>query len=335
MDDRKTWAALERREFLTSAMASLVWGGFGARALANQESPSGGVPTRPLGRSGERVSIVGLGGYHIGIPEQREAIAIMHEAIDEGMTFFDNSWDYHDGGSEEVMGKALETGGRRDKVFLMTKVCDRDYKGAKQHLEESLRRLKTDRIDLWQFHEINWEVDPEWIFERGGIKAAIEARQEGKVRHIGFTGHRRPAHHLAMIERDFDWDTAQMPISLLDAHYHSFQSQVLPACQEKGISVIGMKALASGNMPRELEIPASTCRRFALSLPIATLVCGIQSRDDLRQDLDMARSFQPILEDEMNQLLAKTETVGGQGELEPWKSPGYGSRYHREQHDSS
>ena len=334
MDHRIRRALLERREFLTGAMASLAWGGFGARAMASQESPSGGVPTRPLGRNGERVSIVGLGGYHIGIPDQKEAIAVMHEAIDEGMTFFDNSWDYHSGGSEEVMGKALETGGRRDKVFLMTKVCDRDYEGAKQHLEDSLRRLKTDRIDLWQFHEINWEEDPEWIFERGGIKAAIEARKEGKVRHIGFTGHRRPAHHLAMIERKFDWDTAQMPISLLDAHYHSFQNEVLPACQEEGVSVIGMKALASGKIPKVLEISASTCRRFALSLPIATLVCGIQSRDDLRQDLEMARAFQPILEGEMKELLAETESAGSEGKLEPWKSPRYGSRYHREQHSS-
>jgi aryl-alcohol dehydrogenase-like predicted oxidoreductase len=314
-------------------MTTLAAGGFGRQALALQNDSDAGIPTRPLGRSGERIPIVGLGGYHIGNPEENEAIRIMHEAIDEGMTFFDNSWDYHDGGSEQVMGKALATGGRRDKVFLMTKVCDRDYDGARRHLEDSLRRLKTDHLDLWQFHEINWDVDPEWLFEKGGIKAAIEAREQGKVRYIGFTGHRDPAHHLKMIAQPFEWDTAQMPINLLDAHYRSFQKQVVPTCQRRQISVIGMKALGGGILPSQLEIPASVCRRFALSLPITSLVCGIQSRENLRQDLDMARSFSPISEQEMRRLLADTEQSGADGKLEPWKTAEYGSRHHREQHE--
>ncbi len=292
-----------------------------------------GVPTRPLGRTGERIPIVGLGGYHIGNPEEREAIRIMHEAIDEGMTFFDNSWDYHDGGSEQVMGKALATEGRRDKVFLMTKVCDRDYEGAKRHLEDSLKRLQTDRIDLWQFHEINWDVDPDWVLEKGGLRAAIEARQQGKVRYIGFTGHRNPAHHLKMLAKPFEWDTVQMPINLLDAHYRSFQQQVLPVCGKQKVSVIGMKALGSGLIPQRLQIDASICRRFALTLPITTLVCGIESRENLRQDLAMARSFQPVSEPEMERLLAQVATPGKGGELEPWKGTGYGSRHHREQHE--
>jgi predicted aldo/keto reductase-like oxidoreductase len=214
----------------------------------------------------------------------------------------------------------------------MTKVCDRDYQGAKRHLEESLRRLKTDRIDLWQFHEINWDVDPEWIFEKGGIKAAIEARQQGKVRYIGFTGHRDPSHHLKMIAQSFDWDSVQMPINLLDAHYRSFQNDVVPKCREKKISVIGMKALGGGRIPQELSIPASTCRRFALSLPISTLVCGIESRANLQQDLDMARTFKPISQAEIKRLLAETKKPGSDGRLEPWKSTDYGSRHHREQH---
>jgi predicted aldo/keto reductase-like oxidoreductase len=217
----------------------------------------------------------------------------------------------------------------------MTKVCDRDYQGAKRHLEDSLRRLKTDHIDLWQFHEINWDVDPEWVFEKGGIKAAIEARQQGKVRYIGFTGHRDPSHHLKMLARTFDWDAVQMPINLLDAHYRSFQKDVVPVCREKNISVIGMKALGGGTIPQELRLPASTCRRFALSLPIATLVCGIKSRADLRQDLEMARTFQPISQGEMKQLLAGAETLGSDGKLEPWKTADYGSRHHREQHADS
>jgi aryl-alcohol dehydrogenase-like predicted oxidoreductase len=335
MDGQTTQRLVQRREFLQATAATLAWGGFGAQALAMQRDGDGGIPTRPLARTGEFVPIVGLGGYHIGVPDEKEAISIMHEAIDEGMTFFDNAWDYHDGGSEEVMGKALSTGGRRDKIFLMTKVCDRDYQGARRHLEDSLRRLKTDRIDLWQFHEINWDVDPEWIFEKGGIKAAIEARQQGKVRYIGFTGHRDPAHHLKMLSQSFDWDTAQMPINLLDAHYRSFQHEVLPACREKNISVIGMKALGSGRFPQELGISASTCRRFALSLPITTLVCGIQSRAELRQDLKMARAFEPISQDEIKRLLADTETPGGDGKLEPWKTTDYGSRHHRDQHANS
>ena len=335
MDNRTNKTLEQRRRFLKAATATLAWGGFGAQALSMQQDSSDGIPTRPLGRSGQRIPIVGLGGYHIGLPDENEAINIMHEAIDQGMTFFDNAWDYHDGRSEEVMGKALASGGRRDKVFLMTKVCDRDYQGAKRHLDDSLRRLKTDRIDLWQFHEINWDVDAEWLFEKGGIKAAIESRQQGKVRHIGFTGHRDPAHHLKMLERTFDWDTVQMPINLLDAHYRSFQNDVVPVCRNKGISVIGMKALGGGRIPDQLHIPASTCRRFALSLPIATLVCGIKSRENLRQDLEMARAFKPISQDEMKNLLAKTETRGSDGKLEPWKTTDYGSRHHREQHADS
>lgn len=332
MDNRTNQVLMRRREFLKAATATLAWGGFGAEALAMQDDGDDGIATRPLGRTGERVPIIGLGGYHIGVPEEKEAIRIMHEAIDQGMTFFDNAWDYHNGGSEEVMGKALATGGRRDKVFLMTKVCDRDYQGAKRHLEDSMRRLKTDRIDLWQFHEINWDVDPEWVFEKGGIRAAVEARQQGKVRYIGFTGHRDPSHHLKMIARAFDWDTVQMPINLLDAHYRSFQNEVVPACRDKNISVIGMKALGGGRIPKDLRIPASTCRRFALSLPIATLVCGVKSQADLRQDLEMARAFKPISQREMKRLLAETEIPGSDGKLEPWKTTDYGSRHHREQH---
>ena len=323
---------LERRDFLKAAMASLAASGFGRQALAMQQESDTGIPTRPLGRSGERIPIVGLGGYHVGIPEQTEAIRIMHEAIDEGMTFFDNAWDYHSGGSEEVMGKALATGGRRNKVFLMTKVCDRDYQGVKKNLDDSLRRLKTDHLDLWQFHEINWAVDSEWLFERGAVKAAIEARKAGKVRYIGFTGHRATAHHLRMIDQPFAWDTVQMPINLLDAHYDSFQKKVVPVCNDKKIAVIGMKALAGGRLPDNVGIPAESCRRFALSLPITSLVCGIQSRENLRQDLAMARNFRPVSEDEMKELLADTQKAGSDGKLEVWKTTGYGGRYHREQH---
>jgi aryl-alcohol dehydrogenase-like predicted oxidoreductase len=325
--------APKRREFLKASAASLVGAGFAWNACAQQQDSPSGIPTRPLGTTGERVSIVGLGGYHIGTAEEPEALAIMHEAIDEGMTFFDNSWDYNAGRSEEVVGKALATGGRREKVFLMTKVCARDYDGAKQQLEESLRRLQTDHLDLWQFHEINWDVDPDWIFDRGALKCALEAQKAGKVRFIGFTGHKDIAFHLKMLAKPFDWDSVQMPINCLDAHYRSFQKNVVPECFRRKIAVIGMKALAGGVIPDELKIGADVCRRYALSLPITTLVCGIQSRENLRQDLAVARNFKPMSDAEMDRLRATTEAPGSDGKLERFKTTRYGSAYHFQQHE--
>jgi predicted aldo/keto reductase-like oxidoreductase len=322
-----------RREFLRLSAASLAAAGIGSTVLAQQQPSPAGLPKRPLGKTDQWVSIIGLGGHHIGIPAEKEAIAIIHEAIDEGITFFDNAWDYHNGGSEEKMGKALATGGRRQKVFLMTKCCARDYDGARQHLEDSLRRLQTETIDLWQFHEINWDVDPDWIFDRGALKYALEARQAGKIRYIGFTGHKDLAHHLKMLSKPFEWDTVQMPINCLDAHYRSFQTKVVPECVRRRIGVIAMKALAGGVIPSQLRITAETCRRFALSLPVSTLVCGIRSRDDLRQDVTIARNFQPMTPDEIDNLLAQTKGPGSDGKLEPFKTTRFGSEYHFKQHE--
>ncbi len=322
----------DRREFLRAAVASVTAAGVGSQVLADQRTESSGIPTRPLGKTGERVSIVGIGGYHIGTPEEKEAIAIMHEAIDQGMTFFDNSWDYNNGRSEEYMGKALATGGRRAKVFLMTKVCARDYDGARSQLEDSLRRLQTDVIDLWQFHEINWAVDSEWIYEQGALKFALEAQKAGKVRHIGFTGHKDPAFHLKMLATSYEWATVQMPINILDAQYRSFQKKVLPECTKRDIGAIGMKALSGGIIPDDLKVSAEMCRRFSLSLPICTLVCGIASRKDLQQDLAMARSFTPVTQEEIEDLLAGTAEVGGDGKFEKYKTTRYGSPYHFQQH---
>ena len=323
----------DRRDFIRVSAISLAAAGFDSTVLAGQQDSPAGIPTRPLGKTGERVSIVGLGGYHIGTPEEKEAIAIAHEAIDQGVTFFDNSWDYHQGGSEEVVGKALSSGGRRKKVFLMTKVCARDYQGARRHLEDSLRRLKTDVIDLWQFHEINWDVDPDWIFDRGALKYAQEARKAGKIRYIGFTGHKDISHHLKMLSKPFDWDTVQMPINILDAHYRSFQGKVVPECTRRKIGVIGMKALGGGVIPTKLGISAEVCRRFALSLPISTLVCGIRSRKDLQQDVGIARHFKPMPPGETKTLLAQTKEAGSDGKLEPFKTTRYGSAYHFKQHE--
>ena len=191
-----------RREFLHSTLAAGA--ALGVSGVA-EAADGKGLATRPLGKTGVNVSILCLGGWHIGaVKDEKEAIKIMHAAIDEGINFFDNAWDYHDGGSETVMGKALAADGKRKKVFLMTKNCARDGKGTRQHLEDSLKRLQTDVIDLWQFHEINWDEDPDWVFEKGGIRAAVEARQAGKVRFIGFTGHKHPKHHSALLDKPFE-----------------------------------------------------------------------------------------------------------------------------------
>lgn len=321
-----------RRRFLQAAVATLTAAGLGSRVLAKQEDSDLGIPTRPLGKTGERVSIVGLGGYHVGVPDEKEGIAIIHEAIDEGMTFFDNAWDYHAGGSEQLMGKALSTGQRRDKVFLMTKVCARDYEGARQHLEDSLRRLQTDVIDLWQFHEINWDIDAEWIYDRGALKFALEAQKAGKVRHIGFTGHKDASHHLKMLSTPYEWATVQMPVNVLDAHYRSFQKKVLPELTRRNIGAIGMKGLSGGLLVDELGVSAELCRRFSLTLPISTLVCGIRSRENLRQDLAMARAFKPITENDLEELLEQTSEPGEDGKWERYKTTRYGSAYHFKQH---
>ena len=182
----------------------------------------------------------------------------MHAAVDEGMTFFDNAWDYHDGYSEIVMGKALATG-RRDKVFLMTKGCDRDYAGAMRCIDESLKRLQTDYLDLWQFHEIVYDNDPDWVFEQGGIRAAIDAKQAGKIRHIGFTGHRDPRIHQTMLDKPFDWETVQLPINMMDAQFRSFLTEIVPQCVDRGAGVIGMKTLGGGVITGQAGISADTC----------------------------------------------------------------------------
>lgn len=322
-----------RREFLMAAAASLAAARLSGVAWGDQEVNFGGIPTRVLGRTGERVAIVGMGGAHIGAADDQEAIAILQEAVDEGMTFFDNAWDYGRGRCEELMGKAL-AGGRREKVFLMSKNCNRDYQGSMQHLEESLRRLQTDYLDLWQFHEVNYQDAPARIFDEGGMKAALEAKKAGKVRFIGFTGHKDIDLHADMLRRSDEWDTCQMPINILDAHYRSFQKNILPLCNQRNIGAIGMKALAGGRLPNTLGIDASLCRRFSLTLPISTLVCGIQSRENLHQDLAVARGFTPLTQEELLAFLERTEEAGKTGEHEQFKTTNrYDGPYHRQQHN--
>ena len=306
------------------------------QALAQQDSPNG-LPTRRLGRTDEQVSIMCLGGWHIGaVKDKTEAVRMMHAAIDEGMTFFDNAWDYHDGGSEEIMGRALAEPGKRDKVFLMTKNCERDYKGSMSNLDDSLRRMRTDRIDLWQFHEMVYDSDPDWVFEKGGLKAALEAQKAGKVRYIGFTGHKDPSIHVKMLNKPYDWATAQMPVNVMDAHYRSFQREVVPVCLARDVGVVGMKSLGGGSpaeIPTKTNLTHEECRRYALSLPVSTLVVGIQSMEELKAEIKIGRNFKPMDDDGKAVLVSKVADVAGDGRHERFKSTqSFDGAHHRRQH---
>lgn len=325
-----------RREFLQSSLAGAA--ALGAAGALEGADDSKGLPTRPLGKTGVNVSMLCLGGWHIGaVKDEKDAIKIMHAAIDEGMTFFDNAWDYHDGGSETIMGKALAMDGKRKKVFLMTKNCARDAKGTRQHLEDSLRRLQTDVLDLWQFHEINYDNDPDWIMDKGALSEALKAQKEGKVRFIGFTGHKSPHIHLKMLDKHA-WDTVQMPINLCDYHYRSFVHEVVPAANKKQIGVIGMKSLGGGADHKGRFIVEKLCtvdeaRHYALSQDIATLVVGIDSMDVLKQDLATARSFKKLSKEEIARLVAKVKGVATDGRHERFKSTQFfDGPYHQIQH---
>jgi predicted aldo/keto reductase-like oxidoreductase len=293
------------------------------------------IPKRPLGSTGEQISIIGVGGGHLGNPSLTAETVnrIIHHALDYGVNFLDNAWEYHEGRSEMLMGRAISD--RRDKVFLMTKVCARDRAGAERNLHDSLRRLRTDYIDLWQFHEVNYGNDPEWIFGPGGAaEAALAALEAGKVRFVGFTGHKDPAFHLKMLEYDFPWSSAQMPINVLDASFKSFLQNVVPVCNERNIGVIGMKGLGGhGELIEQGGIPAEDCRRFALSQPITCLVCGMTSLEQVEQDVGVARDFEPMSQEEQDSLIESTRGIAGDGHLELYKTTQrYDSQPHRDQH---
>jgi aryl-alcohol dehydrogenase-like predicted oxidoreductase len=331
-----TGSTTTRREFLIEAAASSVaLGALTADVLASQQPAAAtGLPTRLLGRTGERVSILCLGGWHIGsVKDSAEAIRMMHAAVDEGLTFFDNCWDYHDGGSEDVMGRALADG-HRDKVFLMTKNCERDYAGSMKCLDDSLRRLRTDRIDLWQFHEMVYDNDPDWVFDKGGLKAALEARKAGKVRYIGFTGHKDPRIHLSMLAKPFDWDTCQFPVNALDMHYRSFQKQVLPVCLKKNVGAIGMKGFGGGDgIARGAGLTAEEAYKYALSQPVASQVVGMATMEHLQQNVAMARNFKPLSDAEQAALVEKVKPFATDGRFEQFKSTqNFDGPVHRRQH---
>jgi predicted aldo/keto reductase-like oxidoreductase len=298
-----------------------------------------GIPLRPLGRTGQTVTLIGLGGYSSSVhPEEKESIRLIQRAVDEGITFLDNAWDYHDGGGEERMGKAISQGGCRDKVFLMTKCCGRTALEAQSNLEDSLRRLRTDHLDLWQFHEICYDNDPDWIFDKGGaIEYALKAKEQGKIRYLGFTGHKDPSIHLKMLDKPYAWATVQMPLNVMDSQFRSFQHKVLPTLNQRGIAPIGMKSLGgTGKLVSEGAVTIEEALRYVFSLPIATLVSGIDSEKVLEQNLKIVREFKPMTAEEKTAVEKKVRDVAGDGRYELFKtSKAFDGVVHRKQHGFS
>jgi uncharacterized protein len=294
------------------------------RPLTSYQSPApDAIPRRALGKTGEFISAIGLGGFHVGlVGTEREAIRIVHAAIEAGITFMDNAWEYHDGKSEDRMGKALA--GRRDQVFLMSKVCThgRDAKVAMRQLDESLRRLKTDYLDLWQVHEVAFYNDPERHFMKGGVIEALDrAKRQGKVRFVGFTGHKDPALHLRMLSYDYPFDSVQMPLNCFDATFRSFEQQVLPELHRRGIAPIGMKSMGGeGDMVKKKVVTAQEALSYAMSLPVATTVSGIDSMRVLRQNLAVARGFKPLPVRELQALRTRVVELAADGRFELYKT---------------
>jgi len=336
---------LSRRTFLKSAALAGA-GSLAARdAAASSASPQETnmpnqnvqVPRRPFGKTAEQVSILGVGGFHLGSAKDQQAVnTIVGKAIDAGVNFFDNAWEYHDGDSEERLGIALQ--GKRDKVILMTKVCThgRDKSVAMEQLEQSLRRLRTDHLDVWQIHEVVYYNDPDLIFRAdGAIEALAQAKKDGKVRFVGFTGHKDPSIHLKMLAHDFPFDTIQMPLNCFDARFRSFQERVLPEATKRGLAVLGMKSLGgSGEMVTHGGITPEEGLRYAMSVPgVATTISGMDSETILDQNLAIAASFSPMSAEERRALEDRCRTLGADGRFERFKTTTmYDGKMGREQH---
>jgi predicted aldo/keto reductase-like oxidoreductase len=315
---------LTRREFLGAMLTTSLLAGVAGPELwaAGAEN---GIPYRKLGRTGERLSLVGLGGYHIGMQsDELDSIKIIRAALDGGINFLDNCWDYNGGNSEVRMGKALRDG-YRQKAFLMTKIDGQTKKAAAAQIDESLRRLQTDHIDLLQFHEVIRMTDPERIFAPGGgMEAVLEAKKAGKVRYIGFTGHKNPAVHLHMLEtaatHQFHFDAVQMPLNAMDAHYESFGQKVLPVLVKNEIGVLGMKPMGAGLLLQSNTLSPVECLHFAMNLPTSVVITGCESLANVHQALDAARSFKPLSSTEVAALLARTEQAARNGQFEGYKT---------------
>jgi predicted aldo/keto reductase-like oxidoreductase len=278
------------------------------------------IPKRPLGSTGEMVSLLAVGGYHIGSPsDPRVGVEIIRTTIDNGVNFLDNACCYHNGRSEEIMGRALRDG-YREKIVLMTKNHGRDYDTYKKRLQQSLTRLQTDHIDVVQFHEIIQEGMPEKLFKDGAIDAAVEARKEGKIRFIGFTGHKWPSLFLEMLQKNFKWDTVQLPLNVLDYHYRSFTKEILPILLERKIGIIGMKSMAGGDALEIGDLTPQECLRYSMSLPVSTVVVGMDSMQLLKQNLETAAKFKMMSESEKFDFRQKTRTHAENGEYELYKT---------------
>lgn len=328
---------MDRRDFLkTTGLAAgvavsrdLIELASGRPAFAGEIERRGEMIVRPLGRTGEKVSAIGLGGFHVGgIKNEEDGIRLVRTAIDRGITFLDNCWDYRHGRSELLMGKALRDG-YRQKVFLMTKLDGRTKAEAARQIDESLVRLQTDAIDLLQIHEVIRLEDPDRCFAEGGcIEALLEARKAGKIRFIGFTGHKDPIVHLRMLEKaadhGFRFDTVQMPLNVLDAHFRSFEKQVLPILVREDIGVLGMKSMADGAILQSKAATAIECLHYVLSLPTSTVITGIDRMEILDQALEAVRTFKPLSRADVEALLARTADVARGGRFEAFKTT---SRY--------
>lgn len=323
---------MERRDFLKTATAATVSAAIAtpAQSPSKQSQPtrrpqSPDMIYRQLGTTGETVSAIGLGGFHIGKQKDpEESIRLMHAAIDAGITFMDNCWDYNDGISEVRMGQALKNG-YRQKVFLMTKMDGRTAEEYDRQLEQSLGRLGTDMIDLVQFHEVIRMEDPDRIFGKGGaIDAARRARDAGKLRYIGFTGHKDPAVHLRMLEvaqkNGFHFDTVQMPINVMDAHFRSFGREVMPVANKQGIGILAMKAFGDPFILNSKTVQPTEALHYVLTQPISVLITGIDNMDVLHQALDAARTFKPMSEAQVKELLSRTQVAAAEGKYELFKT---------------
>ena len=285
-----------------------------------------GIPQRPLGKTGQQVSCIGLGGSHIGSPKvsETDAVRLMREAVDKGLTFMDSSWDYHKGQSEIRLGKALQDG-YRQRAFVMTKFDGRTKEEAAKQIDESLRRLQTDHVDLLQFHETIRFDDPDRFFAAGGaVEALTEARKAGKTKYIGFTGHKDPHIHLYMLElarkNNFQFDSVQMPLNVMDAHFRSFETLVLPEAQNMGIAILGMKSLGSGVILKSNTVTAEECLRYALTLPVSVVITGIDSQQILDQAVQVASTFKPLTGQQVSAILSKTARPAAAGEFELFKT---------------
>jgi predicted aldo/keto reductase-like oxidoreductase len=318
---------ITRREFIkTTVVAGVTVGAMSARVRgADAAEKKGDMIYRTLGKTGEKVSALGLGGFHIGNPkDEKVSIQIIRSAIDGGFTFMDNCWDYHDGDSEVRMGKALRDG-YREKVFLMTKIDSRSKDGAAKQIDESLKRLHTDHLDLLQFHEIIRPEDPDKIFKEGSaLEAVQEAKKAGKLRYIGFTGHKDPEIHRRMLDlaadHQFRFDAVQMPLNVMDTHYRSFEKIVLPRLVKDEIGVLGMKSLGSGVILKSKTVSPIQCLHYALNLPTSVVITGIDSMTILEQAFEAVRTFKPLSEEQVASLRSRTNQAAMKGEFELFKT---------------